>query len=118
MHVLDEPAELRTRSGRDVQIRAGNRLEAFRHHTPCPSPGKGQRKGHGVMLRFLSEDLSGPAHSDYKCVSREATGEADAAAGSAGCQSREGVGEVMDPKAEQAGPRRLAATQREPSDRQ
>ena len=39
---------------------------------------KAKRKGHGVMLRFLSEDLSGPAHSDYKCVSREATGEWEA----------------------------------------
>lgn len=39
---------------------------------------KAKRKGHGVMLRFLSEDLSGPMHSDYKCVSREATGEWEA----------------------------------------
>jgi RNA polymerase sigma factor (sigma-70 family) len=39
---------------------------------------KAKRKGHGVMLRFESEDLSGPNHSDYKCVSREATGEWEA----------------------------------------
>ena len=33
-------------------------------------------KGHGVLLRFLSEDMKGgETHSDYKCVSREATGE-------------------------------------------
>jgi RNA polymerase sigma factor (sigma-70 family) len=41
---------------------------------------KAGRKGHGVLLRFLSEDFpSGSAefdsHSDYKCVSREGTGE-------------------------------------------
>jgi hypothetical protein len=39
---------------------------------------KAKRKGHGVLLRFLSEDLPGQAHSDYKCVSREATGEWEA----------------------------------------
>ena len=33
------------------------------------------RKGHGVLLRFLSEDFSSADHSDYKCVSREGTGE-------------------------------------------
>ena len=32
---------------------------------------KAGRKGHGVMLRFVSEELTGPNHSDYKCVSRE-----------------------------------------------
>jgi hypothetical protein len=41
---------------------------------------KAGRKSHGVLLRFLSEDFpSGSAefdsHSDYKCVSREGTGE-------------------------------------------
>ncbi len=41
---------------------------------------KAGRKTHGVLLRFLSEDFrSGAAqfdsHSDYKCVSREGTGE-------------------------------------------
>ncbi len=44
------------------------------------SQAKAGRKGHGVLLRFLSEDFpSGSAefdsHSDYKCVSREGTGE-------------------------------------------
>jgi RNA polymerase sigma factor (sigma-70 family) len=36
---------------------------------------KAGRKGHGVLFRFVSEDLSGDKHSDYKCVSREGTGE-------------------------------------------
>jgi RNA polymerase sigma factor (sigma-70 family) len=36
---------------------------------------KAGRKGFGVMIRFVSEDLKGGTHSDYKCVSREATGE-------------------------------------------
>jgi RNA polymerase sigma factor (sigma-70 family) len=33
------------------------------------------RKGHGVLFRFVSEDLTAAKHSDYKCVSREGTGE-------------------------------------------
>ncbi len=32
---------------------------------------KAGRNGHGVMFRFVSEELSGPKHSDYKFVSRE-----------------------------------------------
>jgi RNA polymerase sigma factor (sigma-70 family) len=36
---------------------------------------KAGRKGHGVLLRFVSEDLKSESHSDYKCVSREGTGE-------------------------------------------
>jgi RNA polymerase sigma factor (sigma-70 family) len=36
---------------------------------------KAGRKGHGVLFRFLSEDLSSAKHSDYRCVSREGSGE-------------------------------------------
>jgi hypothetical protein len=39
---------------------------------------KDGRKGHGVLLRFLSEEFSSvpvDGHSDYKCVSREGAGE-------------------------------------------
>jgi RNA polymerase sigma factor (sigma-70 family) len=39
---------------------------------------KAGRKSHGVLFRFVSEDLSGAKHSDYKCVSREGTGEWEA----------------------------------------
>jgi len=35
---------------------------------------KVNRPSHGVMFRFVSEELSSPKHSDYKFVSREATG--------------------------------------------
>jgi RNA polymerase sigma-70 factor (ECF subfamily) len=36
---------------------------------------KARRKGHGVLLRFLSEDFNGSNLSSYKLVSREGTGE-------------------------------------------
>jgi hypothetical protein len=36
---------------------------------------KANRQGHGILLRFLSEDASGTTHSTYFFVSREGAGE-------------------------------------------
>ena len=36
---------------------------------------KARRKGHGILLRFLSEDFKPPTGSGYDLVSREGAGE-------------------------------------------
>ncbi len=63
--------------------------EPFAHYTFEPGEGwklfdltplvreqaREQRKGHGILLRFLSEDVRGPNWSGYQVVSREGAGE-------------------------------------------
>ena len=53
----------------------GNGWRLFDITALVRAQAKPGRNGHGVMFRFVSEELPGPEHSDYKCVSREATGE-------------------------------------------
>jgi RNA polymerase sigma factor (sigma-70 family) len=57
------------------KFEAGTGWKLFDITALVQAQAKASRKGHGVMFRFVSEDLSGSKHSDYKCVSREGNGE-------------------------------------------
>jgi RNA polymerase sigma factor (sigma-70 family) len=57
------------------QFKEGNGWKIFDITPLVRAQAKAGRGGHGVMFRFVSEELPPPKHSDYKCVSREATGE-------------------------------------------
>ena len=72
---LEPTSPLRSGAVRDLQIRTRGRLEALRHHAPGSRQAKAEREGHGILLRFLSEDVRGPNWSGYDLVSREGAGQ-------------------------------------------